>query len=169
MEEQATDVMTRVDHAGEYGAVRIYQGQSAIFHRRDRDSARETEEMAAHERVHLAYFEERLGAAHIRPTIFLPLWHVGGFALGAATALMGRKAAFACTQAVEQVIDAHYTRQIDELGDVESDFKAKLVEFRDDERAHYERAKEENKSDYPLLRLGVAALCVAAIALSSRY
>ena len=169
MEEQAIDVMARVDHAGEYGAIRIYQGQSAIFHRRDKQSARETDEMAAHERVHLTYFEERLSNQQLRPTIFLPLWHVGGFALGAATALMGRKAAFACTQAVEEVIDQHYTRQIDELGEGDHAFKEKLIAFRDDERAHHEIAALENKEDYPVLRFGIGALCRVAIALSSRF
>ena len=101
--------MIRVDHAGEYGAVRIYDGQLAIIgrgHARD-----EIRQMAEQEKRHLAAFDELVRARHVRPTLLSPLWHLAGYALGAATALLGERAAMACTVAVEEVIDEHYEKQ----------------------------------------------------------
>lgn len=167
--ETDREAMVRVNHAGEYGAVRIYQGQNFIFNKSDKASAALTAEMAGHEQVHLDYFKTKIEAGHIRPTILLPLWHIGGFALGVATAAMGRKAALACTQAVEEVIDLHYTNQIEIFEKEESDFKEKLVQFRAEEREHHDIAEAENQQDYPLLRAGVGSLCRLAIALSSRF
>jgi ubiquinone biosynthesis monooxygenase Coq7 len=165
-EERAA--MVRVNHAGEYGAVRIYQGQHFVFNKSDKESAALTAEMARHEQVHLDYFENYIATHHVRPTFLLPLWHVGGFALGVATAALGRKAGLACTQAVEEVIEQHYTNQIEELKQ-ESALKQAVIKFREDERAHHAIAKEENQQDYPLLRAGIGALCRVAIALSSRF
>ena len=168
MGKQQIDVMARVNHAGEYGAVRIYQGQHKVFARRDKASAALTKEMLSHEEEHLRYFEEHIASKHSRPTFLLPFWHLGGFALGVASAALGRKAALACTQAVEEVIDKHYTNQIDELKE-DSAFKENITRFRADERAHHDIAEAENKSDYPIFRAAIGAACRVAIALSSRF
>lgn len=160
--------MVRVNHAGEKGALHIYEGQAFIFNKKDKASALLVEEMAEHEKVHFDYFDNLLAKNHIRPTVLLPLWHLGGFALGAATALLGRKAALACTQAVEEVIDHHYTNQIENLEET-SDFKENLETFREDERSHHGIAEAENKDDYPLMRFGISSVCRIAIALSTRF
>lgn len=168
MDKKQIDNMTRVNHAGEKGAVRIYEGQAFVFNKKDQASATLVAEMAAHEKIHFDYFDNLLAKNHIRPTILLPLWHWGGFALGATTALLGRKAALACTQAVEEVIDQHYTNQIEGLKN-ENDFKEKLETFRQDERLHYDIAAAENKNDYPVMRFGISSICRIAIALSTRF
>ncbi|MFX9023691.1 demethoxyubiquinone hydroxylase family protein, partial [Acinetobacter baumannii] len=100
---QLVDRVIRVDHAGEYGARRIYEGQLAVLGRHA-----QIEHMAEQERAHLAGFEKMVVERRVRPTLLTPIWHVAGFALGAATALLGEKAAMACTEAVEEVIDEHY-------------------------------------------------------------
>jgi ubiquinone biosynthesis monooxygenase Coq7 len=124
----------RVDHAGEYGARRIYEGQLAVL--RQAPSGPVIAEMHAQELRHLAAFEALIGDRRVRPTALQPLWHVAGFALGAATALLGEKAAMACTVAVEEVIDEHYARQIEGLDDDEAELRDALEGFRADERAH---------------------------------
>ena len=106
--------MIRVDHAGEYGAKRIYDGQLAVLRRSP--AAPTIHRMAEQERRHLARFERLVPERRVRPTLLQPLWHVAGFALGAATAMLGKRAAMACTVAVEEVIDRHYARQIEALG-----------------------------------------------------
>ncbi|HEV8680857.1 MAG TPA: demethoxyubiquinone hydroxylase family protein, partial [Stellaceae bacterium] len=104
------EAMIRVDHAGEYGAVRIYDGQLAVIGRgRAREAIRH---MAEQEGRHLAAFDELVRARAVRPTALQPLWHIAGYALGAATALLGERAAMACTVAVEEVIDEHYRDQL---------------------------------------------------------
>jgi ubiquinone biosynthesis monooxygenase Coq7 len=107
--------MLRVDHAGEYGATRIYAGQLAVLRGSSR-AAHLVTHMAAQEDRHLARFEQLLTERRVRPTLLQPLWHIGGFALGAATALISEKAAMACTDAVETEIDRHYEEQLQELG-----------------------------------------------------
>ncbi len=107
--------MIRVDHAGEYGAVRIYAGQLAVLRRRAASPV--IREMAEQEQAHLRRFDRMIADRHVRPTVFAPLWHVGGFLMGAGTALLGAPAAMACTVAVEEVIDAHYGAQAARLGD----------------------------------------------------
>jgi ubiquinone biosynthesis monooxygenase Coq7 len=126
--------MIRVDHAGEYGAARIYDGQLAVLGRGRSGAA--IREMAAQEQRHLAEFDRLIVAQRVRPTLLTPLWHVAGFALGAATALLGERAAMACTVAVEEVIDAHYGAQSKALGDDEATLRATIDEFRADELAH---------------------------------
>ncbi len=125
----------RVDHAGELGAVAIYQGQRAVFAALDKPPAlaAQLEEMAAHEAVHLAAFDKLLTEKGVRPTILTPLWRLAGFALGAGTALMGEKAAHACTEAVESVIEQHYAEQIEELRPREPELADALSGYRDDE------------------------------------
>jgi ubiquinone biosynthesis monooxygenase Coq7 len=126
--------MLRVDHAGEYGAKRIYEGQLAVLGRSR--SAAAIRRMAEQEKRHLAVFDRLVAERHVRPTLLAPLWHAAGFALGAGTALLGERAAMACTVAVEEVIDAHYTRQAAALGTSEPELRATIEEFREDELDH---------------------------------
>ena len=139
--------MLRVDHAGEYGARRIYEGQLAVLGRGP--SAAAIRHMHDQEVRHLAAFEDMIAAGQVRPTALQPLWHLAGFALGATTALMGEKAAMACTVAVEEVIDAHYSRQIDALGDDEAALKARLEEFRAEELEHRDIGLERGAKETP--------------------
>ncbi len=137
--------MIRVDHAGEYGAVRIYDGQLAVIGRgRARDAIRH---MAEQEQRHLARFDELVRARQVRPTLLQPLWHIAGYALGAATALLGERAAMACTVAVEEVIDAHYQDQIERLGDRDPALLATIEEFRADELRHRDVAIEHGAAE----------------------
>ncbi|MEE8515637.1 MAG: demethoxyubiquinone hydroxylase family protein [Alphaproteobacteria bacterium] len=140
--DERTARMIRVDHAGEYGAVRIYQGQLAVL---GKDMARDPEAARAHaaitdmvdkERRHLEAFEDMITARRVRPTALSPLWHAAGFALGAGTALLGTKAAMVCTTAVEEVIEEHYAGQLADLGGDDPELAAMVEEFRDDEIAH---------------------------------
>jgi ubiquinone biosynthesis monooxygenase Coq7 len=136
--EELVERIIRVDHAGEYGAVRIYQGQLAVLGRSK--SAASIRHMAMQEKEHLAHFEKLVAERQVRPTVLSPLWHVAGFALGAATALMGERTAMACTEAVEEVIDAHYARQAELLGDDEAELRDAILRYRDDEIAHRDAA-----------------------------
>ena len=126
--------MVRVDHAGEHGAARIYEGQLAILGKRPVGET--IRHMAAQEREHRATFDRMLVERRVRPTLLGPFWDVAGYALGAATALMGERAAMACTVAVEEVIDEHYQQQVEALGDAEPELKAAIVKFQADEREH---------------------------------
>lgn len=164
----------RVDHAGEYGAVRIYQGQLAVL--RARKAAPETialvEEMAAQEEEHLATFNTLIKERRVRPTALSPLWHLGGFAMGAASALFGDKAAMACTAAVEDVIDHHYEDQIDFLElQGETELKDIVEQCRQEEIAHKEKALEKGAEDapaYPILSQIIKTTCRAAIKVSEK-
>jgi len=163
----------RVDHAGELGAVAIYRGQRAVLgqapgHER---AAGQLEAMEAHEAAHLARFEALLNARQVRPTALAPIWRLAGFALGAGTALMGDKAAHACTEAIESVIEEHYAGQIAELAGHEPELAAELSVFRDEETAHRETALAEGAREafaYPLLAAVIRTGCRAAIRLSER-
>ena len=139
--------MIRVDHAGEFGAVRIYEGQVAVL---GKGPAGESfRHMAQQEREHLEAFDRLIVARRVRPTALTPLWHVAGFALGAGTALMGEKAAHACTVAIEEVIDEHYGRQAEQLGDDESELRDTIERFRADEIAHRDEALEQGALQAP--------------------
>jgi len=167
------DAMIRVDHAGEYGAVRIYEGQLAVLGRR-KDAAGAVEKirhMAAQEQGHLKAFDTLINERKVRPTALEPVWRVAGFALGAATALMGEKAAFACTAAVEEAIDEHYAAQIDALGNDDPVLKDTITEFRADEAAHRQTALDngaEQAPGYRLLSETIKAGCRVAIKLSEK-
>jgi len=126
--------MIRVDHAGEYGAARIYDGQLAVLGRSRSGGA--IREMAEQEKRHLTEFDRLIVARRARPTVLIPLWHLAGFALGVATGLLGAQAAMACTVAVEEVIDTHYGAQSAALDEEEASLRATIDEFRADERAH---------------------------------
>ena len=168
--------MIRVDQAGEYGATRIYAGQLAVMGDRGPDSA-EIRAMAEQEAGHLAKFNALIARRGTRPTALQPVWSAAGYALGAASALIGPEAAMACTAAVEEEIDRHYTRQLDELerakGTVDDDpeLAGMIAEFREDERAHRDAALAagaENAPAFPLLSAVIRLGCRAAIRLSER-
>ncbi len=161
--------MLRVDHAGEFGAARIYDGQLAVLGRAP--SARVIRHMAEQEKRHLAEFEKLVAARRVRPTILSPLWSVAGFALGAATALLGERAAMACTVAVEEVIDEHYRQQAETLGDDEPALRRTIEEFRADENEHRDTALAHGAREtlgYDLLSGVVKAGSRLAIWLSTR-
>jgi len=161
--------MIRVDHAGEYGAKRIYAGQLAVLRRSA--SAPVLEEMAAQEQQHLDAFADLVVQRRVRPTALLPLWHVVGFALGAATAALGQRAAMACTVAIEEAIDAHYAGQIDALDDSEAELRGKIAQFRNDELLHRDTAVAHGARQAPGYRILYAAIktgCRLAIAASER-
>ena len=167
------EAMIRVDHAGEYGAVRIYEGQLAVLKRRKNASASvETiRHMAEQEQHHLKTFDRLVNERRVRPTALEPLWRVAGFALGAATAAMGEKAAFACTVAVEEAIDEHYAAQIEALEGKDPTLKSTVKEFRADEAAHRDTALKhgaEQAPGYRILSEAIKAGCRIAIKLSER-
>lgn len=165
-----TESMLRVDQAGEYGATRIYAGQLAVMGNRAPGAA-EIRAMARQEDDHRARFDALIARRGVRPTALQPLWSVAGFALGAATALIGPKAAMACTAAVETEIDRHYTEQLEELGNDDPELSAMIEEFRADEREHKEtalRAGAEQAPAYPLLSGAIRLGCRIAIGLSKR-
>lgn len=162
--------MLRVDQAGEYGATRIYAGQLAVMGDRA-PHAGEIAHMAEQEAAHRQKFDALIAQRGVRPTALQPVWSVAGYALGAATALIGPKAAMACTAAIETEIDRHYTQQLEELGDEDPELAATIREFRDDERAHKEAAiaaGAEQAPAYPLLSGAIRLGCRLAIRLSER-
>lgn len=163
--------MLRVDQAGEYGATRIYAGQLAVLGSRG-PHASEIRAMAGQEQVHREKFDALMAARGVRPTALQPVWSVAGYALGAATALIGPEAAMACTAAIEQEIDRHYTSQLDELGDgSDPELAGMIEEFREDERAHRDAALAagaERAPAYPLLSGAIRLGCRLAIRLSER-
>ncbi len=159
----------RVDQAGELGAVRIYQGQLAVLGKGAAGPV--IKRMAEQERVHLDTFNRLIGERRVRPTALSPLWHLAGFALGAGTALLGEKAAMACTVAVEETIDAHYARQVEQLGDDEPALKETILKFRDEEIEHRDIGLErgaEQAPAYPALSAAIRTGCRLAIWLSER-
>lgn len=166
--------MVRVDHAGEYGAVAIYRGQRAVFGTLPHKAriAAQLEEMEADEQHHLDTFDRLIFERDTRPTALAPVWHAAGHALGAATALMGEKAAHACTEAVETVIERHYAGQVEELRAMGEDELADLFDrFREEEVAHRDLAVEEGAKDapgYALLSAAIKTGCRLAIRVCER-
>jgi ubiquinone biosynthesis monooxygenase Coq7 len=162
--------MLRVNQAGEYGATRIYAGQLAVLGQ-DRQAGRVIARMAQQEERHLARFNALMAERGVRPTALQPVWKVGGFALGAVTALMSERAAMACTDAVETEIDRHYGRQLAELGDSDPELAADIADFRAEELEHRDTAREHGAAEtigYPLLSAAIRAGCRLAIGLSKR-
>ena len=162
--------MIRVNQAGEYGAKRIYAGQLAIMGDRH-PAARSIAHMAEQEQRHLDAFDQIMDERGVRPTIAQPFWHVAGFALGAATALLGPQAAMACTAAVETEIDRHYSEQLEQLGDSEPALSASIADFRAEELEHRETAIAEGAEKIPGYSLMSAAIrfgCRTAIAVAKR-
>lgn len=167
--EQTVERMIRVDHAGEYGAARIYEGQLAILGRGDKGDL--LRHMKAQEDVHLQTFSRLIASRRVRPTALLPLWHLAGFALGAVTAAMGTRAAMACTVAVEEAIDEHYAEQAAELGEDEAELRDTIERFRAEELEHRDIGLDNEAELAPAYRLMSAAIkagCRVAIAVSKR-
>jgi len=165
--------MLRVDHAGEYGAVQIYKGQRAVFDKLPHKAriAGLLKEMEEGEYEHLQAFDDLLMEHKSRPTVFAPIWDVAGFALGAGTALMGEKAAMACTSAVEEVIEQHYKAQAEEVGDTDPEMRDRFLKFREDEIGHKDTALAEGAEDAPgygLLKGVIQAGCHLAIRVSEK-
>ena len=161
--------MIRVDQAGEYGARRIYEGQLAVLGRTPAGPV--IRHMHEQELAHLQTFDRLIAERRVRPTLLQPVWHVAGFALGAATALMGEKAAMACTVAVEEVIDAHYAGQAEQLGEDEAELKQTIEQFREEELEHRDTGLEhdaEGAPAYPVLTGAIKAGSRLAIWLSER-
>ena len=163
------DQIVRVDQAGEYGAKRIYQGQLAVLGQSA--AAPILREMLAQEEKHLAAFNVIMADRRMRPTVLEPLWHVAGFALGAATALLGKEAAMACTAAVEDVIGEHYAEQTEQLGEDEAVLRDTISTFRIDELHHRDVSLEHGAQAAPAYIPLTAAIKVGtrlAIWLSKR-
>ena len=158
----------RVDHAGEYGAKRIYLGQLSVL-----KNDPKIKEMYEQELEHLLFFENEMKQRKVRPTALSPLWHTLGFAMGAITARLGRKAAMACTVAVEEVIDEHYKEQIDKLEELEEykDIRQKIAKFREDEIHHRDTGLVEGAEEafgYKLLHKIIKGITKSAIILSKK-
>ena len=169
--EQLIERFIRVDHAGEYGAVRIYKGQLAVLEKKASRSV--IAHMLAQEKTHLETFDKLINERRVRPTALMPLWHVAGFALGAATAMMGEKAAMACTVGVEEAIDEHYKSQIDALApfEDETELRDTCVKFREEELEHRNTGLDhgaEEAPGYAILTGAVKAGSKLAIWLSTR-
>ena len=169
-DREVLEEIIRVDHAGEYGATKIYDGQIAIFGK-DSKLGKTIQHMADQEQKHIEKFNELILEHRVRPTALLPLWNVAGFALGASTALMGERAAMACTVAVEKVIGEHYQEQLDLLGDDHKDLKKTISKFRDDELEHHDIGIEhdaENAPGYKVMSKVIELGCKTAIAISKK-
>mgnify|MGYP001214955983 FL=1 len=149
-QEQLIARIIRVDHAGEYGAKRIYEGQLAILGKSE--SRKTIQEMADVETHHLKTFDNLLVQRSVRPTVLSPIWHIAGFMLGASTALLGEKAAMACTVAVEEVIEKHYYKQAKQLGNEEDELRKIIIEFAADEASHKNTALDYDAKDAPLYK-----------------
>lgn len=165
--------MIRVDHAGEFGALRIYEGQLAVLGRDPKSAASVAaiRKMAEQEQQHFDAFDRMVKEREVRPTALEPVWRAAGFALGAASALLGEKAAMACTVAVEDVIDEHYTAQIEQLGNEDPELKETIAKFHADECAHRDEALAHGAREapaYPLLSAAIRFSCRLAIGLSER-
>lgn len=166
---QRVEEILRVDHAGEFGAVRIYEGQLAVLG--DSPAAAAIRRMRDQEKKHYEAFQALLPARRVRPTLLSPLWHIAGFALGAGTALLGEKAAMACTVAVEEVIDEHYAGQVAELAEREPELAARLEQFRQEEVEHRDEAMASGATDtlgFEVLTTAIKTGSRLAIWLSTR-
>ena len=147
--QKTLEEIIRVDHAGERGAIKIYEGQLLALKtiKQDNNLKDKIEEMKEQEKEHLEYFEKEIQKRKIKPTYLLPLWDVMGVALGFGTALLGKKAAMLCTASVEEVIEDHYQNQLKKLGNDEMDLKAKIEKFKEDEVDHKNIAYEAGASN----------------------
>ena len=137
-DKKTLEEIIRVDHAGERGAIKIYEGQLLALKtfKQDEELKRKIEDMREHEKEHYEFFDKEIQKRNIKPTKLLPLWDLMGITLGFGTAMLGKKAAMLCTASVEEVIDKHYQNQIDQLGSDEKDLKRKIIKFRKDELHH---------------------------------
>ena len=171
--QKILEEIIRVDHAGERGAIKIYEGQLLALKtiKQDEDLKNIVEEMKEHEEEHLKYFEKEIQKRGIKPTQFLPLWDLMGVALGFGTAMLGKKAAMLCTASVEEVIEKHYQSQIEKLGQDEKDLKNKIKKFKSDEIEHKNIAYESgatNKGVYSLMDKIIKTSSRIAITISEK-
>ena len=145
MKKDKIEEFIRVDHAGERGAIKIYEGQLLALNTivKDENLKKIIEEMKTHEKEHCDFFENEIKKRKIKPTKFLPLWDIMGVALGFGSTILGKKAAMLCTASVEEVIDEHYQNQINQLGSDEKNLKKKIIKFREDELHHKDIAYEK--------------------------
>ena len=163
----------RVDHAGERGAIKIYEGQLLALNTfvKDENLKKTIEKMKKHEKEHLDFFEEEIKKRNINPTKFLPLWDLLGIGLGFGSTLLGKKAAMLCTASVEEVIDEHYQNQIDQINNDEKKLKEKIIKFREDELNHKDIAYEEGatkKGIYSILDKVIKVGSKVAISISEK-
>tara|TARA_B100000686_G_C16562285_1_gene848439 strand:- start:38 stop:571 length:534 start_codon:yes stop_codon:yes gene_type:complete len=137
-DQKILEEIIRVDHAGERGAIKIYEGQLLALStiKQDKNLKRIIEEMKEHEKEHLEYFEQEIQKRKMKPTYLLPLWDLIGISLGFGTALLGKKAAMLCTASVEEVIEGHYENQLIKIGEDEKELKEKIEKFKGDEINH---------------------------------
>jgi len=171
--QKTLEEIIRVDHAGERGAIKIYEGQLLALKtiKQDENLKDIIEDMKEHEKEHLEYFEKEIQKRKIKPTYLLPLWDVMGVALGFGTAMLGKKAAMLCTASVEEVIEDHYQNQLKNLGNDERDLKAKIEKFRNDEIEHKNIAYgtgATNKGFYSLMDKIIKTSSKIAIAISKK-
>ena len=171
--KKTLEEIIRVDHAGERGAIKIYEGQLLALKtiKQDENLKVIIEDMKEHEKEHLEYFEKEIKKRKIKPTYLLPLWDVMGVALGFGTAMLGKKATMLCTASVEEVIEDHYQNQIEKLGNDEKDLKAKIEKFRNDEIDHKNTAYETgatNKGFYYLMDKIIKTSSKIAITISEK-
>ena len=171
--QKTLEEIIRVDHAGERGAIKIYEGQLLALNtiKQDKDLKNIIEKMKEHEKEHLEYFEKEIQKRKIKPTYFLPLWDVMGVALGFGSTLLGKKAAMLCTASVEEVIENHYQNQLDKLGDDEKDLKNKIKKFKSDEIDHKNIAYESgatNKGFYSIMDKIIKTSSKIAITISEK-
>ena len=167
---EVLEEIIRVDHAGEYGATRIYDGQIAIFGKNSK-IGKTIQHMADQEQEHIEKFNELILEHQVRPTAFLPLWNIAGFALGASTALMGEKAAMACTVAVEKVIGEHYKEQQELLEDDQKQLRKIIAKFEKDELEHHDIGiahDAKNTPGYSIMTKLIEVGCKTAIAISKK-
>ena len=163
----------RVDHAGERGAIKIYEGQLLALKtiKQDEILKDKIEKMREHEREHLEYFEKEIQKRKIKPTYMLPLWDIMGVALGFGTAMLGKKATMLCTASVEEVIEDHYQKQLNELGNDEKDLKTNIEKFKNDEANHKNIAYESgatNKGLYSIMDRLIRTSSKIAITISKK-
>ena len=164
----ASNAALRVNHAGEYGAQRIYAGQLSVL--KNAACGDQLRHMAAQEEVHLATFNRLLPEYGVRPTALMPLWHIGGWLMGAVTARLGSPAAMACTVAVESVITEHYNQQLAD-GSIDASIAPTVARFRDEEMEHHDiglKNEAESAPFYGALTAGIRGVCRAAIWISAR-
>lgn len=147
-DQKILEEIIRVDHAGERGAIKIYEGQLLALGtiKQDKNLRKIIEEMKEQEKEHLKYFEKEIQKRKMKPTYLLPLWDLMGISLGFGTALLGKKAAMLCTASVEEVIEEHYENQLSKIGEDEKELKKKIEKFKGDEMNHKNRAYESGAS-----------------------
>ncbi len=172
-DKKTLEEIIRVDHAGERGAIKIYEGQLLALKtiKQDNNLKDIIEDMKEHEKEHLEYFEKEIQKRKIKPTYLLPVWDVMGVVLGFGTAMLGKKAAMLCTASVEEVIEDHYQNQLKKLGNDEKDLKTKIEKFKSDESNHKNTAYESgatNKGIYSIMDKIIRTSSRIAITISEK-